>query len=135
MCTWYFIDVHYYFPDSRGYIKSLICVVHFCNNFNSVFHKKVDETYWCSSSTAYQEKRTDWILRIFTFDDKNLFYLPKISTLHFFEDQSDQGATDLVIKPFSISQSSRMESLSQKNAKFSQTPFYFFFYFFRHYIK
>ena len=33
--------------------------------------KKVYETYWCSSSIAFQEKRTDWILIIFTFNDKN----------------------------------------------------------------
>ena len=91
--------------------------------------KKVDETYWCSSSTAYQETKTDRILRIFTFDDKNLFYLPIISTLHIFEDQSDQGVTDLVIKPFGIFQSSRMVNLSQKNAKFFQTPFYFYLFF------
>ena len=117
------------FQTAGGILKSLICVVHFCSNFNSLFHKKVDETYWCSSSTAYQEKRTDWILRIFTFDDKNLFYLPKISTLHFFENQSDQGATDLVIKPFSISQSSRMESLSQKKCKVFPNPFLFLFIF------
>ena len=124
------------FQTAGGILKSLICVVHFCSNFNSVFHKKIDETYWCSSSTAYQEKRTDWILRIFTFDDKNLFYPPpKISTLHFFEDQSDQGATDLVIKPFSISQSSRMESLSQKKMQSFPKPFFIFIYFFRHYIK
>ena len=61
------------------------------------------ETYKCSSSTACQEKRTDWILIIFTFNDKNLLSLPIISTLKFFEGQSDQGATQLVIKPFVIS--------------------------------
>ena len=66
---------------------------------------------------------------------KIYFIPPKISTLHFFEDQSDQGATDLVIKPFSISQSSRMESLSQKKMQSFPKPFFIFIYFFRHYIK
>ena len=33
--------------------------------------KMVHETYWCSSSIAFQERRTDWILKIFTFNDKN----------------------------------------------------------------
>ena len=33
---------------------------------------------------ACQEKRTDWVLRIFTFNDKNPLYLPIISTLQFF---------------------------------------------------
>ena len=74
--------------------------------------KKVHETYWCSSSIACQEKRTDWILRIFTCNEKNPLYLPIISTLQFFEGQSDQGVTQLVIKPFDISQTSRIVSLS-----------------------
>ena len=78
----------------------MICVAHFCNDFNVVFHKKVYETYWCSSNVAYQDKRTDWILGIFTFKDKNPLYLPITSTLHFYEGQSDQGVTQLVIKPF-----------------------------------
>ena len=59
--------------------------------------KKVHETYWCSSNIAYQDKRTDWILGIFTFKDKNPLYLPITSTLHFYEGQSDQGVTQLVI--------------------------------------
>ena len=46
--------------------------------------KKVHETYWCSSSMTYQEKIADWILRIFTFDDKNPLYLTIITTLQFF---------------------------------------------------
>ena len=46
--------------------------------------EKVQETYWCSSSIACQEKRTDCILTIFTFNDKNPLYLPIISTLQFF---------------------------------------------------
>ena len=59
--------------------------------------KKVHESYWYPSSIAYQEKRTDWILRIFTYNDKNPLYLPIISTFHFFEGQGDQEV--LVIKP------------------------------------
>ena len=84
-----------------GILNSLICVAHFSNNFNSVSIKKVHKTCWCSSSIACQEKRTDWILRIFTFNDKNPLYLPIISTLQcFFEGQSDQEVTQVVIKPF-----------------------------------
>ena len=97
------------------------------------FIKKVNETYWCSSSTAYQEKRTDWILRIFTFNDKNLFYLPIISALYSFEDQSDQEATELVIKPFDTSKSSRIVSLSQQCNVFPN-PLIFSIYYFRQYI-
>ena len=95
---------------ARGILNSLICVVHFSSNFNSVFHKKVHENYWCCSSMACQEKETDRILRIFTFNDKNQLYLPIFLTLHFFEGQSDQ-VTQLVIKPFDISQASRIVDL------------------------
>ena len=57
------------------------------------FIKKVNETYWYSRSIACQEKRTDWILRIFTFHDKNPLYLPIVSTLYsFMRVKSDQGA-------------------------------------------
>ena len=41
---------------ARGILNSLIRVVHFSNNFNSVFHKKVHENYWCCCSIACQEK-------------------------------------------------------------------------------
>ena len=34
------LDVQYSFTDTRGILNRLICVVHFSNNFNSVFHKK-----------------------------------------------------------------------------------------------
>ena len=59
---------------ASGILNSLICDVNFSNNFTSVFHKKVDETYWCSSSIACKEKITDWILKILTFNDKNPLY-------------------------------------------------------------
>ena len=69
-------------------LNSIICVVHFSNSFNSVLHKRVLESYWCSSSIVWQEKRADWILRIFTFNDKNALYLPIITTLQsFFQGQ------------------------------------------------
>ena len=89
---------------ARGVLNSLICVVHFSNNFSSVFHKKIHENFWCCSSIACQEKGTYWILKIFTFNSKNRLYLPIILTLTFFEGQSDQGVTQLLIKPFDISQ-------------------------------
>ena len=94
-----------------GILNSLICVVHFSNNFNSVFHEKVHENYWCCSSIACQKKGTDSTLRIFTFNDKNQLHVPIILTLMFFEGQSDQGVIQLVIKPFDISQTSRIVGL------------------------
>ena len=74
--------------------------------------KKVHETFWYSCSIACKEKKTDWIVRIFTFNDKNPSYHSLISTLQFFEGQSDQGVSQLVIKPFGIFQTSRIVSLS-----------------------
>ena len=94
---------------ARGILSSLICVVHFSNNFSNNT-KKVHETYWFSRNIACHEKRTYWIIRIFTFNDKNPLYLPIISR-ELFEGQSDTRVTQLVIKPFDISQTSRILSL------------------------
>ena len=73
--------------------------------------KKVHKPYWCSSIIACQGKRTDWILRIFTCNEKNPLCLPTILTLQFFEGQNDQGVTQLVIKSFGISQTLRIVRL------------------------
>ena len=95
--------------------------------------KKFHENYWCSSSIACQEKRTDCVLRIFFFNYKNPSYLPIILTLQFFEGQSEQGITQLVIKPFGITQSSRIVSLNWKKRQIFRNSFLFFIYFFRQY--
>ena len=119
---------------ARGILNSLICVVHFSSNFNSVFHKNVHANYWCCSSIACQEKGADWILRIFTFNDKNRLYLPIFLTLQLFEGQSDQGVTQLVMKPFDISKTSRIVDLRQKKCQAFPKPLLFFIYFFRQYL-
>ena len=46
--------------------------------------KKVHKNHWRSSSIACQEKKTEWILRILSFNDKNPLYIPIILTLQFF---------------------------------------------------
>ena len=69
--------------------------------------KKVHETYSSSSNIVCQEKRTDWILRVITFNDKNPLYLSIILTLSFFEGESGQG----VIKALGISKTSKIVSL------------------------
>ena len=73
--------------------------------------KMVHENYRCSRSITSQEKRTDWILR-------NSLVMKKINNISlkfwhfsFFDSQSDQGITQLVIKPFGISQALRIVSL------------------------
>ena len=70
---------------ARSIIDSLICAAHFSNNFSSVFHKKqFMKLIGYSSRITCQEKKTDWVLRIFTFNDKNPLYLPVILALQFF---------------------------------------------------
>ena len=140
---------------ARGILNTLIRVVHFSKYykypicsfflvyytataptiFKNLFYgihsiKKVHENYWYCSSIVCQEKRRDWILRIFTFNDKNRLYLPIISKLQFFEGESDQGVTQLVIKPFGISQTSRIVGLRlKKMPRFSKPPFIFHLFF------
>ena len=83
------------FQTARGILNSLICVTHFSNNFNSVFHKKkVKETHCCSRRIACKENRTDWILTIITLDNKNPLYLR--------------------LKPFGVPQTLRILSLKAK---------------------
>ena len=56
-----------------------------------------------------------------------------ISTLQFFESQSDQGIIQLVIKPFDVSQTSRIVGLRLKKKKmpgFSKPPFIFHLFFY-----
>ena len=50
-------------------------------------------------------------LEFYFFNGKNQLYLPIISELQFFEGQSDQGVTQLLLKPFGISQTSTVVSL------------------------
>ena len=85
---------------TRSTLNSLICVDHFSNNFNSVFHKKVHENYWCCSNITCQEK-------------EQIGYLEYslLMIIMFFGGQSDHGVTQLVIKPFGISQTSRIVGL------------------------
>ena len=44
-----------------GILNSLICIVHFSSNFNSVFHKKVHENYWCCSSVASKKEQIGYL--------------------------------------------------------------------------
>ena len=55
------------------------------------FIKKIDETYCCSSSIAYQERRSDGILKIFTLNDKTHYITHNVDTSVYFEGQSDQS--------------------------------------------
>ena len=69
-----------FYREKRLYQKVWSVLFFFITTLIVYSIKKFHETYWYSSSTAYQEKSTDWILRIFTFNDKDPFYLPIIST-------------------------------------------------------
>ena len=69
---------------AEGILNSLICVTTFLTILIVHSLKMIHENNWCSSSIACQNKRTDWMLRIFTINDKNPLYLPIISTLQNF---------------------------------------------------
>ena len=73
----------------------------------------------CSCSIVFKEKRTNWKLRIFTFNNKNPLYLPLILIIQFFEGQSHHGVIQLVIKRFGIPKILQIVSLSKKSHIFS----------------
>ena len=89
--------------------------------------KMVHETYLCSSSVACQEKRTDWILRIFTFNDKNSLYLPIILTLQFLWGSKSSRSNPISHK--TIRHIPKIKNSEFKSARFFQRPFYFSFSF------
>ena len=60
---------------------------------------------------------------MFFLNDKNLLYLIIFYLSVFFEGHNDQGVTQLVIKPFGISQTPKIVDLSKKKTRFFQTPF------------
>ena len=62
---------------------------------------------------------------MFFLNDKNLLYLIIFYLSVFFEGHNDQGVTQLVIKPFGISQTSRIVDLSKKKLGFSKLLFNF----------
>ena len=92
--------------------------------------KKVQETYRCSSRVACEEKIRDWILRIFTLNDKNSLNLCIISILQFFWGSN-------WIKSYPISHKTIWHIPNIKNSQFKlknnatifQSPFYFSFIF------
>ena len=77
------------------------------------------------AAIARQEKRTDCILRIFTLNDKNPLYLPIISTLRFFEDQSNQGVTNYSKTIWHVPNVKNGEVKLKENARFCESLFYF----------
>ena len=92
--------------------------------------KRFMKLTWCSSCIACQEKRTDWILRIFTFNDKNSLYLPIISTLQFFWGSKWSRSNPISHKTiWHIPNIKNSEFMILKNVRFFQTPFYFSFNF------
>ena len=93
------------------------------------FTKKICETYWCSGSIACWEKRTDWILRIFTFNDKKPLYLPIISTLQFFRGSKWSRSNPISHKAIWHIPNISNSEFKIKNAKFFQTLFCFSFIF------
>ena len=94
--------------------------------------KKIHETYWCSSSIAYQEKGTNWILRIFTSNDKNPVYLPIISILQFFWGSEWSRNNSISHKTIQhIPNIKNNEFKIKKKCHIFPNPLLFFIYFFK----
>ena len=92
--------------------------------------KKVQETYWCSSKIAFQEKRRGWILRIFSFNGKNPLNLCKISTHQFFWGSEWTRSNPISHKTiWHIPNTKNSQFKLKKMLAFFQTPFYFSFTF------
>ena len=91
--------------------------------------KKVQETYWCSSRIACQEKRRDCILRIFTFNYKNQLNLCINLTLQFFWGSKWTKSDPISHKTIGYIPNIKNSQFKLKNARFFQTPFYFSFIF------
>ena len=52
-------------------VNSVICTAHFPENFNSVFNKEIEKRNFWRCSIACKKGRTDLIIRIFSFNNKN----------------------------------------------------------------
>ena len=74
------------------------------------------------------KKKKNKLDRIFTINDKNPLYFPIISTLQFFEVESDQS-NSISHEPFDISQTSRVMDLIWKKCQVFPNPLLFFIYF------
>ena len=72
-----------------------------------------------------------WVVEYSPLMKKPIISAIILTLQFFFEGQSDQGVTRLVIKPFDISQTSRIVGLSYKNCQVFPNPL---FYFFRQYL-
>ena len=92
--------------------------------------KKVQKTYWWSSRIAFQEKKRDWILKIFTFNDKNPLNRCIISTLQFFGGSKWTRSNPISHKTiWHIPNIKNSQSKLKKMPVFFQSPLYFSFSF------
>ena len=94
--------------------------------------EKIHESCWCSSSIACQEKRADWILRLFTLSVKNPLNLRIILTFQFFFFfWGSKWTRSNLISHKTIWHISNIKNseFKLKNARFYETPFYFSFIF------
>ena len=91
--------------------------------------------YWTINTNCVEgiykkkKRKTDWILRLLSFNIKNLLYFSLILPLLFFEGQIREAGTSLFMKPFNISQILSRLSLSKKDVEFFENFLYFSFAF------
>ena len=80
--VWYFIDIQYLLQTTSGILNSLICTA-----------QKKWGNFFCFCSIACKKSRTDWIIKIFSFNNKDPLYSSLILTLQLFEGQNRQAVT------------------------------------------
>ena len=134
MYTWYFKMFSSLLQAVRCILNSFICLVYFSNSFNSALYEKIHETFWCSSSIACQEKRTDGILRIFIFNDKNPLCLYIISALYIFWGSKRARSTPISHKAIFHIPKIQNSGFKLKKWQVFPNPILFSIYFFRQYL-
>ena len=121
----YFIYVQYSLTDRKVIVISVICPAHFSGSFKSV----LDNKHKLCRRHRKKKRKTDWILRLLSFNIKNLLYFSLILPLLFFEGQIREAGTQLFMKPFNIPQILSRLSLSKKDVGFFENFLYFSFAF------
>ena len=100
----------------------------FLTTLTMCFIEKVNQSYWHSRSIACTKIVTNWILRIFTFDDKIHYISPWFPNFSFFWASKWSRSDPISHKTiWHIPNTKNSEFKLKKNARFFQTLFYFSF--------
>ena len=96
--------------------------------------KMVHEIYWRSSSITCEEEKRNWILRIFTSNDKNPLNFCIISTLQFFWESQWTRRNPISLKTIWHIPNIENSQFKLKKCQVFPNPLLFFISFFRQYL-